>query len=271
MKDILQNDSITTLTQRFTELFSARGLEGRTFTELSKEFANAAFTTLDSDLIKRLHAEGKHPDYEYESVEHPYKAGYSNKPEGQGWETNVHMDEGLTRYDNTEDHHYYRLKTWAGKDEIKFYDLPKISLNKVTIAELLAFLRGYYADTTMAGGTGENVRFSKYEYTQRSSDIFNAMTSDFYAWSYDPIYGGLEKDPFQLRDYSSQGSSHKAYLVLCLPGHPFRILIDMYEPDGNVWVSVETKDHSPGPWRQAPANADLPINILVLEKELSML
>ncbi len=172
------SESIEKLTVHFLELLKKRGLEGRTFTELATEFASAAPQILESDLIRRLHEVECHPDYEYTSVEHQRKSCVENPPEGHGWEVNKDLDDGVTRDDFTEDHHYRRLKSDARKDTVRYYQLPKLVLEKVTLATVLEHLRGIWNGHRIAGGqASEHEFYSKPDYTDRPEDVFNAIES----------------------------------------------------------------------------------------------
>lgn len=93
------------------------------------------------ELTKRLHALERHPDYEYDSVEHQRKScGDSNPPEGEGWEDNYDCDFGVTRGDYTEYHHWRRLKSFQLTDEPNVWNLEPIQLPKLNLADWNAYL-----------------------------------------------------------------------------------------------------------------------------------
>lgn len=262
------------LTSNFIQVFKNRGFEGRTFNELAKEMAQLAPTVMDHSLTRRLHEAERHPDYEYTSIEHQRKTCVENTPEGHGWEVNKDLDDGVTRDDHTEDHHYRRLKSDARKDTIPSYTLPKLTLDKITLTKVLDHLRGIWNETRFVGGRGPSTEYySKFEYTHHPESIFCAIESGFFAYSWEAGYPSADdpKYPFVLRDYNSDGPGHKPYLVLCLPGHPFRLLIDTKEPEGRSFISVERKDGSPGPWERLALNSELPINPAVLNQEAARL
>lgn len=89
-----------------------------------------------NSLVKRLHENCTHPDYEYKTVETGRKSGADTTPNGFGWEENVDRD--FTRDDYTEYHHYRRLKTYAAQDIVRFFDAPMLRMPQLNLLEYLS-------------------------------------------------------------------------------------------------------------------------------------
>lgn len=270
------SNPITTLTEFFKAGFDKQGLAGRAVDELITEFAETVPALVNSELITRLHETEKHPDWQYESIEHPRKASYSNPPEGAGWMDNVENDRGCTRYDNTEYHHFRRLKTDAAKDEVDPWNLPTITLSKVDASAIVEHVRGSLPPSVIAGGQYERMifatDFSKYqkELITIPKDMFGGIMTGLFYFKND-IQVVFEFDatwPFMPEE---REQTALPYLLLCLPGHPYRLLIDCMDPDTKVWISVERKDHSSCNWRELLGHTPLPIDLSVLNKELASL
>jgi hypothetical protein len=102
----------------------ARQIDPRFWSHFAVYGGAALKQHVETELTARLHEMTIHPDWQYESVEHPRKCGYSNSPDGNGWVDNNEKDRGVTRYDNTEWHHFRRLKSDAAKDDIDLSSLP---------------------------------------------------------------------------------------------------------------------------------------------------
>lgn len=266
--------SVEKVKEAFMKEFADQGLEGKTFEALALRLAELTPDVLESDLVKRLHANTCHPDYEYDSTEAAYKASYEKLPEkGKGWERNVDLDFGCTRSEPIEYQHWRRPKHYRLTDEIDVWDLPEIKLRKIEVTELLKRLRERLGDKRIAGGEPTDRFHSKYEYVHRYSEVFNSSETGLYAYSWTLEYGmeDYTQFPFKLRDYVQEGAHHKPYLVLCLEDHPFRILIDCINPDDNSWVSVQRADKNYGAWTRLHVKALLPINQAVLEQALELL
>lgn len=264
------------LKEAFRKEFTARGLEGSLFEQLVERLAELAPIAIESDLVHRLHEACCHPDYEYETTTAAYKGGYEKPPEnGEGWEENVDKDGGLTRDEPVEYQHWRRLKHYALTDEVKFWDLPQITLKKMSLSAFLTLLRSRIDENRLVGGCKSEGPHSKYRYVHRYGEIFNSTDTEFYAYSWD-IEGGIDKEadwPFKLRDFSQKGlHNSKPYLLLALSEHPFRLLIDCENPEDSIWISVLRANNTYGPWRQAASEiASLPINAQTLLEELDKL
>lgn len=103
---------------------------------LTESYAEKA--ALYDALVTRLHETERHPDYEYGAREYPRKFGGDVcPPEGFGWVENTYRDGGMTRYDNTEDYFFMRLKSDAKKDPISPFSLPPIKMEPVSHDDVL--------------------------------------------------------------------------------------------------------------------------------------
>lgn len=261
--------------EAFKKEFIARGLEGKMFEQLAERLAEIAPIELETDLVHRLHEACNHPDYEYETTEAAYKGGYEKMPEkGEGWESNIDKSGGCDREDPVEYQYWRRPKHFAQTDEVNVWDLPGIRLEKIDFLPFLALLRNRIDEGRLLGGRKSEGFHSKYEYISRYGDLFNSDTTEFYSysWNVDDPSDNADKWPFKLRDYSVEGSDNsKPYLMLALPEHPFRILIDGTNPEENSWISVLRANKTYGPWRQLFKVTSLPINTYTLLKELDRL
>lgn len=156
-----------------------KSVDPRAWTQAAIYGKTALQPHLEGELVKRLHETCRHPDWEYTSVEHPRKCGYSNEPPGVGWVENNERDYGVTRYDNTEDHHFRRLKSDALKDDIDLSGLPNLNPPaKMYLVEYLAKLRERFCKGYMPSSTSAHEFNSKPEYVTHVDHIVNLYHDD---------------------------------------------------------------------------------------------
>lgn len=253
--------------------FEAVGFGGRLIQELTAKFLAEIPTLLDSELTKRLHRFQCHPDWEYKSVEHPYKPGFSNPPEGHGWVDNVELDAGYTRYDNTEDHHFRRLKADKAMDDVPVYKLADIVMPKVTAGGVIEHVRGIFDAETIVGGVGPKCGLKKdgvYHdlYVFIPNDIFDGLFTRFVHFQRDEEVTFFTEDPKWPFHPSTRLHTEQSYLLLCLPGHPYRLLLDCKSETKEMWISTERPNGSHCNWVCLPEDYGIPLNPAVLNQEL---
>lgn len=129
-------------------------------------------------LVARLHQTCSHPDYEYDSKEYPRKFSWTvDPPEGFGWVENNYRDGGRTRYDNTEDYHFMRLKSDAEKDPVSPWELKPVALPPLTKEQLLDMVREVTCKGYMRSSSSHVEFNSKPEYV---SNIAGFLSGTYY-------------------------------------------------------------------------------------------
>ena len=59
-------------------------------------------------LTNFLHSRRQHPDFEYATTDGPRKAWDVYKPDGEGWEKNIHYNDGWERFSYHEEAYWMR-------------------------------------------------------------------------------------------------------------------------------------------------------------------
>lgn len=263
----------------FLKSFLSHGMGGTLFEQLAEKHAAFAVNELGelTELTSRLHELGIHPDYEYESTQAAYKGGYEKLPEkGGGWESNVDRYRGVTRDEPVEYQHWRRLKSEALNDEVGLHDLQPIVLPRMSIAALMEILANKFDRNRMFEGRADSYISSKPEYIERANDLFQESRTDIY--HYNPNYSFTPESrigPYELRVYGGKPVINRyGYLMLALPDHPFRLIVDLAQPIHApvVWIRCCNAQGGWGTWQPVDGTGtELPINQYALEGALENL
>lgn len=225
---------------------------------------------LESDLAKRLHSLRIHPDWEYRAVEHPYKGGYSNPPEGHGWVDNEFYDNGVTRYDCSEHHHFRRLKIDALKDDIDLYNLPAPAPQKLTLKSYLDKLRSVFCKAYMPSSTTDREFNAKPEYV-RFVDAIAGLNNGIcvYALDDDAMHddrNAIERLNTQFGTGFFINADNKPNLIFAIEIDGLRILTCLQTD--RTFVTTTRKDGSWQNWSEWTSWLNLPIDRYTLDKIL---
>ena len=224
----------------------------------------------NTELIKRLHETCRHPDWDYESIEHPYKSSYHNQPEGCGWIENVEKDEGYTRHDVTEYHHYRRQKSDALRDDIPLRDLKNITQEKMKLNEYLDLLRERFCKGYMPSSTSTVSCNSKPEYVRFVKHI-TTLSNGNDVYSMDGIFEVNDLEEMHRLSNELGGDffykdGKKSNLIYAMEINGLRILTVL--DDDRTFVTAARQNGSWMAWTAWNDYLSLPIDRLTLNKIL---
>jgi hypothetical protein len=224
----------------------------------------------ESELEKMLHERCSHPLYEYATKESGRSDSEYYPPEGKGWEINVDHYGGYYKHNNYVDNYWRREKKHALTDNVPIFNLPEVRIRKRDFAEVIARLREQYPAAVIHGGTGNSLT-SKPEYVSTPTAFFHGSHQPgLLAYSPDTYVLDREWENFPFHPHESDTRS-PVYIQLAPEDHPFELLIDGRDPEGNSWVRTKTKGGSWGDWEQIATNTPLPFHPTAWEKLTDMI
>lgn len=224
--------------------------------------------TFDSDLVALLHANCRHPLFEYATTESGRSDSDPPPPEGAGWEVNFDKDRGYYKHDNYVDNFWRRESKHRLTDNVSVEDLPPVAIPKRSFAEVLQRLREELFPDTIRGGKGSKLTH-KPEYHRFIASFFNGGQPGLAAYSPDSFaVEDVSLFPFKPREQSVNSPN---YILLAPVDHPFEILIDGQDPEDNSWIRVKTLGGALGDWTRVVAMSRLPIHPIAWEALTDMI
>jgi dTMP kinase len=104
------------------------------------------------ELVARLHSDKAHPDFQYADSDTMYSSSDDvSPPPGEGWEPNFIDGRVWTRYGGEVAYHFRRPKSCKQRDPVDPFDIPNVSISKVTGTDLRSLMHEAQLHGRIAG------------------------------------------------------------------------------------------------------------------------